>query len=63
MHVQLLDYINEIFSFYNENKKKTSNLSTFFETPTAPNTNRKTYCYKQQYYHITQYLLSNLNIS
>jgi len=31
MHVQLLDYINEIFSFYNENKKNTSNLSTFFK--------------------------------
>jgi len=31
MHVQLRDYYNEILSFYNENKKNTSNLSTYLK--------------------------------
>jgi len=41
MHVQLFDNYDEIFSFYNETKINTSNLSTLFTIPTTPYTNRK----------------------
>jgi len=36
MHVQLFDNFDEIFCFYNETKKNTSELSTLFKIPKTP---------------------------